>query len=287
MPARPRPAPAEPTGKDFSRVMPSAIISRTDPTDVRCRVAGFAACRLPLSQLPSLRQQIGPLQNPPLAASFFKNADEQTVAAMAALGQAIRDHGLEPVSFKDWGVIAAPRFLGRVAMAGALTRFAAEGAWGISPHLIPHRSLHSLSGTISQALKIHGPNYGAGGGPDGADEALLVASALVADGQLPGVWLVLTGFDPELVPVDPLADNAAPPETECVAVALALRPAQAEDGGPCLVVGPGPAADGTVPFSLENLAAALGDRVPAARWALRCGGWAAWELAASPVEACL
>jgi hypothetical protein len=85
-------------------------------------------------------------------------------------------------------------------MAAALQRFAAEGAWGVSPHLIPHRSRHSISGTVSQALKIHGPNFGVGGGPGGTVEVLLAATALLEGKRLPGVWIVLTCLDPESPP---------------------------------------------------------------------------------------
>src|SRR5262249_38828752 len=126
--------------------------------------------------------------------------------------------------FTDWAVLAAPRFLGRTALAQALNRFALEGAWGISPHLIPHHSLHSLSGTISQALTIHGPNYGIGGGPDAASKALLTAAALLTADRLPRLWVGLTGYDP--APLRPLAATgnlaAATPPTQCNAVALAL-----------------------------------------------------------------
>src|SRR5262249_30780400 len=138
--------------------------------------------------------------------------------------------------FRDWGVIGSPRFLGRAALATALVRYATEGAWGISPHLIPHRSLHALSGTVSQALKIHGPNYGVGGGNEGAAEALLVAGALRADGLLPGLWVVLPGFAPELAPAAPLAADAAPPRTDCLGVALALTPPGDGAGGVSLSV---------------------------------------------------
>jgi len=236
-----------------------------------------------------LRQQPVLLQGTPLPPSFLKHADEQSVAGIAAVSQTIKDHGLQNVDFNQWGVIAAPRFLGRSALAVALTRFAAEGAWGISPHLIPHRSLHALSGTVSQALKIYGPNYGVGGGCDGAAEALLAGSAVLADKELPGVWLVLTGFDPELAPNDPTDLEAEPPTGDCLAVALALVPPGNEQTGPLLSVGSTDAAEAaqTPLFSLEDFADVLRKGAPSARWRLRCGGWAAWERAEGAVEICL
>jgi hypothetical protein len=177
-----------------------------------------------LDSLPERRRQPGPIHGDPLPASFLKHADEQTVAGLAAVYTAIHHGELEAIDFSDWGVVAAPRFLGRPAMAAALQRFQAEGAWGVSPHLIPHRSLHSISGTVSQALKIHGPNFGVGGGPGGVAEALLASAAMLEGQKLPGVWLVLTCLDPEQSP-----DEVGKPAdgTYCLGLALALVPAAA------------------------------------------------------------
>ena len=257
---------------------------------VRSLVAGWAACRFSLEELPALRQRPGLLQGAQLPASFLKHADEQTVAGIAAVSQAIESHGLNHTDFSSWGVIAAPRFLGRAALAVALARFANEGAWGISPHLIPHRSLHALSGTVSQALKIHGPNYGVGGGADGAAEALLAGSALLADGQVPGLWIVLTGFDPELVPANPGAAEAPPCSTDCMAVALALVSTDQRSHGPFLTVGAGQTSASDVAalpeFDLEDFAGILHSGETSARRRLRCGGWVGWEHAETAVEMC-
>jgi hypothetical protein len=189
-------------------------------------VAGFAAVRATAAEMPPLRQQPGRVAGEPLPASFLKHADDQTVAGIAAVLRAIDAGGLGGTPFGDWGVVAASRFMGRTALAAALLRFKAEGAWGISPHLIPHRSLHSLSGTVSQALKIHGPNFGSGGGPGGAADALLTGTALL-HGGLPGVWVVLTGWEPE--PVTDGKGQVVTPDCVCNAVALALTPAAAHD----------------------------------------------------------
>jgi hypothetical protein len=188
---------------------------------VCCDLAADATVRVGLESLPDLRRHPGPVRGEPLPASFLKHADEQTVAGLAAVFKAIHLAGLQTTNFHDWGVAAAPRFLGRPAMAAALQRFGTEGAWGVSPHLIPHRSLHSISGTVSQALKIHGPNFGVGGGPGGVAEVLLAATAMLECQKLPGVWVVLTCLDPEQPP-----DQAGKPAegTQCVGLALALMP---------------------------------------------------------------
>jgi hypothetical protein len=184
-------------------------------------VAASASVRVGIESLPELRKQPGPVFGEPLPASFLKHADEQTVVGLAAVFKAIYTFGLQTTCFHDWGVLAAPRFLGRPAMTAALQRFQAEGAWGVSPHLIPHRSLHSISGSISQALKIHGPNFGVGGGPGAPAEALLAAASMLEGQKLPGVWVVLSCLDPEQAP-----DEAGRPAagTQCVGLALALTP---------------------------------------------------------------
>jgi hypothetical protein len=199
---------------------------------VACDVVAHARVRVPYEGVGDLRRQPGPAYNGPFPAAFLKHADEQTVVGLAALFQAIHDHGLTPApgspGFRDWGVVAAPRFLGRTTMAAALQRFAAEGAWGVSPHLIPHHSLHSMSGTVSQALKVHGPNFGVGGGPGAAAEGILTATALLECCRLPGVWLVLTAVDPEQAPD---AMGRPVPGTSCAALALALvSPATPQPG---------------------------------------------------------
>jgi hypothetical protein len=66
---------------------------------------------------------------------------------------------------------------------------------------------------------MHGPSFGAGGGPDSLAEGLLAAMTLHAQERLPGVWVVMSEYSPE-----PGTTDAA---AECHAVALALRPAKA------------------------------------------------------------
>ncbi len=127
----------------------------------------------------------------------------------------------------SWSPLATS---GRAAFERAFPTFQAEGAWGVSPHLIPAHSLHSPSGTISQALKAQGPNLGVGGTPRGGHEALLFASTILLIGPSPGVWVVLTGRENER------DGSAAPGDYE--ALALALAPAIPGSTGPRLLVSP-------------------------------------------------
>jgi hypothetical protein len=251
-----------------------------------CDLLAYAAVRVAPEGVPTLRHKPGPGAGERLPASWLKHADEQTVVGLAAVLQAIDRHRLAATPFTDWGVLGGTRFLGRVTMAAAMHRFAAEGAWGLSPHLIPHRSLHALSGTISQALKIHGPNFGVGGGLHGASEAFLTAAALLGTRPLPGVWVVLTGWDPEPVP-DRVGRSATP--TVCCGVAMALVPARVAWSGLRVHVGAGPGRTSRAAgrrtggrLTLEELVAALGETDPCcapATWALPHGGWLRLERA--------
>jgi hypothetical protein len=245
-----------------------------------CDVAAVGVVRATLECLPALRQNPGVAPGGPLPPALLKHADEQTVVGLAAVLQAVLQYPLTETSFTDWGVLAAPRFQGRLALAAALTRFAAEGAWGLSPHLIPHRSLHAISGTVSQALKIHGPNFGVGGGPGSAAEAVLAAVALLGGRDLPGVWVVMTGWNPEPVP-DREGRTTTP--AVCSAVALALVPSRPGWHGLRLrvapaIVGERPVQatdDRTTPFSLESVLMALsGPELPRTSfvWSLAWGG---------------
>jgi hypothetical protein len=253
--------------------------------EVCCAVAAYATARATSETLIALRQQPGPAPGEPLPPAFLKHADEQTVVGIAALLQAIARFGLTGTDFTHWGALAAPRFLGRAALRLALQRFAAEGAWGISPHLIPHRSLHSISGTVSQALKLHGPNFGVGGGPGGAAEAIQTAAALLQGDRLPGVWVVWTGWNPE--PTPELNGHAAAAEVSGAALALvADAPAW---HGPRLRVGANVAAERArangravtpLPFTLEALLAVLAGANLSPRtltWQLNEAAWAAWD----------
>jgi hypothetical protein len=159
-------------------------------------------------------------------ASLLRYSDEQTVAGVAAVFTAIESSAADPGSFEAWGVVAAPRYLGRESLAQTLRSFDAEGVWGVSPHLIPHFALHAVSGTISQGLGLHGPNLGVGGGLYATAEGVLAALTWLTTGVAPGVWLVLSGWSPELVP-DGRGD--APVEGECQALALALVAARNGD----------------------------------------------------------
>jgi len=219
---------------------------------IRCDLLAHSALFIDTEAFTSLRRQPGPGE--PLSPNLLKHADEQTVAALTAVREACHSCAIGQLDFEAWGIIAAPAFIGRSMVATSLQRYAIEGAWGMSPHLIPHRIQHSVSGTISQVLNIHGPNFGTGGGPRDAGQALLAAAMLLERERVPGVWTVLTGWVPELLP-----EQEVPPETLCFAVALALAPMKPDGFGARITVRPRSTASAERPpqFGIPGLAAFL------------------------------
>jgi hypothetical protein len=185
------------------------------------KVVGHGLFRMLPGDVAALRRKPAPIPEgwAPVPPSLLRNSDEQTIAGLCAVFTAVEKIGLPRDRYEGWGVVAASRFLGRANLARALDSFLAEGVWGTSPHLIPHYALHSASGTISLGLGLHGPNLGAGGGLHSAAEGFLAALTWLSIGDVPGVWLVLSGWSPELVPQ---REGDSPPPTECQALAIAL-----------------------------------------------------------------
>jgi hypothetical protein len=202
-------------------------------------IVGYGLYRTSPQDFPALRRRPGPVPEgwPRAPLPFLRYSDEQTVTATAAVFTAIEATGQPADRFASWGVVAASRYLGRANLAAALRSFQAEGVWGTSPHLIPHFALHSPAGTISLVLGLHGPNLGVGGGLHAAAEGFLTALTWLAGGVVPGVWLVLSGWSPELVPED---GGGLPAQGECQALALALVDSTSGAGAGA---GAGPAED--------------------------------------------
>ncbi len=234
-----------PEGKVHATMQKSGTESRRQEADLLDRhalhalhadVAAIGFCQMSRSEIAAQRRNPGTLPDGTglIAPSALRYSDEQTVVALTALQQAV-GHLLETDdSFSNrWGVVAASRFLGRSHLQQALKRFHAEGVWGVSPHLIPHYALHSPAGTLSLALRIHGPNLGTGGGRFASTEGLLTALSWLVSGVVPGVWFVTSGWSPELEPDD---DGQPRVATECQAIALGLVPAMpgSESGRPRL-----------------------------------------------------
>jgi len=233
---------------------------------VRARPAVIAALR----QLPCAPGVLPGRFRP----NLLKHSDEQTVASLGAVLDAVHRFGLAGRDFTAWGVVAVPRWMGRPKAAAALNKFHREGLTGASPMVVPHLSLHSVSGAVSQALRIHGPNFGTGSGPAPLGEGLLAALSLVAEGKLPGLWLTLSQWDPE-----PAPDTQGQVASECIchAVALALVPVAADFTGPRVrLLKPAPVpSEEDEPPGVRSLADFLDGSALVESWLcpLDWGGW--------------
>jgi hypothetical protein len=126
---------------------------------------------------------------------------------------------MEDEDFGPWAVVSISRFLGRAAFGVMLDKFVAEGAWGVSVQVIPHRTAHSVSGTISLGLGMHGPAIGANGGHESENTGLLALAGIMRQAAWRGVWLVSSKWLPE-AGFD--RKGQAGPDSVCVASALAL-----------------------------------------------------------------
>ena len=200
-----------------------AVLS--DPTG--CAVEAYGVVKVAVEEIAALRKAPGPLGGRTIPASLLKHADHQTVLALAAVLRAVDEFGWHDRSFADWGLIAAPRFLGRINVAASMDRFKRRGVPSMSPLIIPTLSLHAVAGSLSLAMKSHGFNYGVGGGHGHLAEALLTGLAARDDNGVPGVWVVATQFSPEPVP-DTAGHSLIPSFGYGVALALTA----AAPGGP-------------------------------------------------------
>jgi hypothetical protein len=181
-------------------IVPGSFRCQPLPYDASpCALEAWGVVRVPVEEIQALRKGPGPSVGTKIPPSLLKHADHQTVLALAALLRAADRAGWRERSFGGWGVIAAPRFLGRINAAVAIDRYGQSGAPGVSPLLVPTLSLHAVAGSLSLAIKAHGFNYGVGGGPGHLAEALVAGLAARGDNDVPSVWVVATGFDPEPV----------------------------------------------------------------------------------------
>jgi hypothetical protein len=190
----------------------------TEPLIHTVGICGWGSARADLAQIAALRKAVPRWAPEGTPGHFLKHADEQTVVAVSAVDRAIEAHSLVAGEQRDWTIIAAPRFIGRLGGVATLTRFSKGGGPAISPHVIPQHSLHSVSGALSILLATRAPNFGVGGGAESVTDGLFAAWVHCSlAGQ---AWLVCTAWEPEPI-VDPAGNCTNAPA--CHAIALALQ----------------------------------------------------------------
>jgi|GEM_PF-1220817 len=199
------------------RVRRRASPIRLPDSAIQVGILGWSSCGFRLEQLQQLRTELRLPNGRPLPHAFVRHADEQTLAALAVTLQ-LREQ-LPPLPQPErWGVLAAPEYFGKEATLAALQHYSLDGPGAISPHLIPNHCLHSLSGSLSVLLGLHGPNYGVGGGPGQLVDLLLAGMLEAVQQPVPGFWLVATGW--RTLPGELGLSSATAPV--CLAMALAV-----------------------------------------------------------------
>jgi hypothetical protein len=194
-------APADPEGIG---VTPSSDLVEL-AGGVTARVVAAARVRMPGQDLPGLRDRLAAAFPTTLGTGTLKQCDELTLVAIEAVRRAT---ATVPGPTAEWGVAAGVRTPGRRRMTDTLARFRDKGAWGVTPHFIPHSLLHSAAGLVGQAFGLHGPAAGVGGTPGSEADVLRAAAAWLAGGDLPGAWLVWAGWATESLAADGPAGEA-------------------------------------------------------------------------------
>ena len=120
--------------------------------------------------------------------------------ALAAVKKAIERAGWQDRLFANWGVVASGRSFGRVRFDVAIERYRRMHTRGASPLVVPHLSLHAMSGTLSIALGMHGPNFGVSGQANHLGETLLAGLGMIGCEEVEGLWVVACDLDPEPKP---------------------------------------------------------------------------------------
>jgi len=213
-----------------------------------CGILAAAGVRVPWAEIPDLRKNVGSHRGEALA-PIVRQSDEQTVLALAAVLRATGSAGWHSRSFANWGVVASGRSFGRLRFDAAIERYRRLQTRGASPFVVPHVPLHALSGTLSIALGMHGPNYGVSGNADHVSETLLAALGLIERENVEGLWVVVCDFDPE----PSLNDDGEPARAvdgQAAALAISRGPSAIE-----LTLGPGIQPGGTLRNLIEWLEA--------------------------------
>jgi len=200
----------------------SVVPTLYDPSAIVGGIAGHSLVTARFTEIAALRDRPGPDGSPALPARFLRHADEQTVVGMHAVLAALAACPEPWPDIARCAVVSASCQAGRMAAARTLVQFHDQGTVGVSPHVVPQCSLHSIAGAVSVALGMHGPHLGVGGGPDALAEGLVAALALMqscrgGSDPLPGVWLVATEWEEE-----PALDTQGVPEGDPLCRALAM-----------------------------------------------------------------
>ena len=201
--------------------MLSAVISEGRPgfMPLELSIIAGGTARMTIPELAKSRKELMQFLPKPLSPQLLRYSDEQTLASLVAISEAIRSVNMTNNDFHDWAIVSSSRSLGRSAFAAVIDKYQDEGPWGVSVHVIPHCTSHSVAGTISLALESHGPCIGAGVAGNDELDALLAAACILRQPDWFGAWIVFSAWSPELA-----IDKTGRPISEslCLAAAIAV-----------------------------------------------------------------
>jgi hypothetical protein len=203
--------------------MHSAFISEDHDvpnfTPLELSIVAGGTARLTMAELAENRKELMQCLPKFLSPQLLRHSDEQTLASLVAISEAIRSANMTQSDFSDWAIVSTSRNLGRSAFAAVIDKYRDEGPWGVSVHVIPHCTAHSVAGTISLALQSHGPCIGAGVGDDLEIDALLSTACILRRPDWFGAWIVFSAWSPELS-----IDTTSRPTSDsmCLAAAIAV-----------------------------------------------------------------
>jgi len=239
--------------------------SDADEASVVCDVVASASAIVAAEETSRLREPLVAAFCDRVSNALLKQADEQSLVTLRAFCNLFQRWPELRRPDPNWGLVVAPRVPGRKRVIESIGKFREQGAWSISPHIIPHCTLHSLAGLLSQVLDLHGPNIGTGGKPGCEGEAFAVAGTWLAAERLPGLWLVLTGWDRE---------SATYRGSMCQALVLGLKSAARQDavGRSRVIISPTAALPHVPLVSLEAFLTAMGNSGIATAWRLGVAG---------------
>jgi len=187
-----------------------------------CAIRGAAVVTARLTEIPLLARQPAVLGAPRLPARFLRHADEQTIVGLHAVLRVLGTGDFaQRRDLTCDAVVAASCRAGQLTAARTMVGLEQQGTVGVTPHVVPQCSLHSLASAVSVALGMHGPNIGVAGGPAAINEGLMAAASLAMTLVTPAsIWLIVTGWDD-----DPCLDDESAPQTDptCRSLALCLQ----------------------------------------------------------------
>jgi hypothetical protein len=189
--------------------------SRLDFEPVELSIIMGGRVRLTSSELAGIRQESlssEGLQQP------FGSHDEQTLASLVALADAIENTSLMLMHAHRWAIVSSSWKLGQSTFSAFIKNEFIGGPWNIAVEFIPDRKALAVGGRINLIVKSVASCVGARQGRVEVNACLLAARTFKRMDWF-GVWLVFSAWLPN-VPYESTSISSAKPSCYAIAVAL-------------------------------------------------------------------